>query len=78
MTAKTTSRSARAWLECQLSDGQEHRMDDLLISGMMAGYAEQTLRQAARTLRIARRYAQDDVARHGALVERWQLPPRQP
>jgi hypothetical protein len=65
---------AKAWLESQLSDGQEHRAERLVIRGMMAGYSERTLRRTAQGLHITYSYAQVDAAHPGVSVERWQLP----
>ena len=42
--------TAKAWLERQLSDGQKHSAERLLIRGMMAGYSERTLLRAAQDL----------------------------
>lgn len=43
---------AKVWLESQLSDGQEHRAERLVIEGMMAGYSERTLRRTAEGLHV--------------------------
>jgi len=73
MAAKANQ--ATAWLESQLSDGQEQVAERLVIQGMMAGYSERTLRRTAQGLRVRYSYAQADGAHPGVSVERWQLPP---
>ena len=68
---------AKAWLESQLSDGQEQVAERLVIRGMMAGYSERTLRRAAQDLRVRYSYAQAGTAHPGVFVEHWQLPTSQ-
>ena len=58
---------AKAWLESQLSDGQEQVAERLVIRGMMAGYSERTLRRAAQDLHVSYSYAQADAAHPGVL-----------
>jgi hypothetical protein len=75
MAAKrSTSSTAQTWLAHHLSAGQEHRLDDLLISGMMAGHSERALRHAAHALHVIRHYTQEDATQPRGFMERWQLP----
>jgi hypothetical protein len=69
--------TAKAWLERQLSDGRKHSAERLVIGGMMAGYAERTLRRAAQVLHVTFSYAQAQGVLPGGSVEYWQLPTSQ-
>ena len=68
---------AKVWLESQLSDGQEHRAERLVIEGMMAGYSERTLRRTAEGLHVRYSYARADSAHPVVSEECWQLPTSQ-
>ena len=68
---------AKVWLESQLSDGQEHRAERLVIEGMMAGYSERTLRRTAEGLHVRYSYAQAASAHPVVSEEYWQLPTSQ-
>lgn len=75
MAAKANQ--AKAWLESQLSDGQEQVAEHLVIRGMMAGHSERTLRRTAQGLHVRYSYAQADSAHPVVSMECWQLPTSQ-
>jgi hypothetical protein len=43
---------ARAWLQAELSDGQPHVAGGILTRATQAGFTEQTIRRAAKSLQI--------------------------
>jgi cytochrome c553 len=75
MVAKANQ--VETWLERQLSDGKEQAADGIVIRGMMAGYSEQRIRRAAQALHVRHPYT-PEPPRGTSMVERWQLPTREP